>query len=91
MKIRILDHDYDQFVLGAGPSGEPTLVHLGAPQFICKIAPDIRAVPEDDYVHACADGRTLHCIAFLGEPVTTPEDFTALMAQAESVLKRIPK
>jgi len=91
MKIRILDHDYDQFILGTGPSGDPTLIHLGNPQFVCKIADTPHDVPEDDYVHMMADGRTLHSLALLAGELSTPEDFTALMAQAESAIKRITK
>lgn len=90
MKIRILDHDYDQFVLGTGPSGVPTLMHLGNPQFVCKIADTIHDVPRDDYVHMLADGRTLHSMALLAGDIESVEDLKAILAEAESALKRIP-
>ena len=89
MLIRILDHDYDQFVLGSGPSGVPVLVHLGAPRFVCQVADDMRAVPPDDFVHACGDGRVLHSQAFLDAPVTTHANPAALLAEAESALRNI--
>ncbi|MBI9080258.1 MAG: hypothetical protein JEY79_11035 [Pseudodesulfovibrio sp.] len=89
MKIRILDHDYDQFLLGTGPSGEQTLIHLGNPQFVCKIADNPVDVPEEDFIHMLANGRTLHSLALLAGELNTPEDFTALMAEAESAIKRI--
>nr|WP_287412781.1 hypothetical protein [Pseudodesulfovibrio sp.] len=89
MTIRILDHDYDQFILGTGPSGTKTLIHLSEPRFVCKVADKPDEFFEIDFVHTLGDGRTLHSIAFLDKPVTTPEEFTTLMAQAESALKRI--
>ena len=89
MPIRILNHEYDQFVLGGGPSGTRVLIHLSAPRFGCKVADRPEEVFEADFVHALGDGRILHSIAFLDAPVDTPEDFTALMAEAESAMKRI--
>ncbi len=88
MTIRILDHDYDQFILGTGPSGEHTLVHLGQPQFVCKVSDDIHSVPPENFIHACGDGRVLHSLALLAGDIETVDDLKTIMAEAESAIKK---
>ena len=89
MKILILGHEYDKFILGTEPSGEKTLVHLGQPQFVCKIAESPTEIPEDDFIYMLPDGRTLHSLALSSGSIDSIEDFSALMAEAQSSIQRI--
>lgn len=87
MKIRVLGQEFDKFVKGRGASGESLLIHLGQPRFVCRIGTDPLV---EDFLHLCESGQVLHGIAFMDDPVETPEDFKALMAESEAALRRMP-
>lgn len=62
---------------------------LIVPAFAAEAPAPAPVAVKGEAVRALDDGRILHSIAFLDEPIATLENFTALMAEAESAIRKI--